>query len=344
MKILIIHLGAFGDSLLFSPVLDQVAAHLRSTSIDLLCNSNSLAVFEHRSTIKTVISFPIQIHEKSWGWPRWRRKRALLKRLHQEKYDTVYDFTTSRFTASLVKSLNLSCSYGLDRKNRGNFYSKTAPTPKKTIHILKGLYQIVGEWGIRFSFQTPSWPKIPSAEKAVMHWWQNNPYDGIRLALHAGSNSAYKNWPVNRFRKLLQQLIKEYSLQIYLIGGLNEKKVNNELAKTLGTKVIDITPELKSFFHTAEFLRSMDLFLGCDSGPGHLAAAVGLPVVTIFSHYSSAYGRPLTDKGKVIEKDLPCRPCDNPRLCNNTHFMECLDHSVSTVHQELVAVIEHLDK
>lgn len=125
-----------------------------------------------------------------------------------------------------------------------------------------------------------------------------------------------------------------------MIGGLKEQKVNKELAESIGSQAIDMTTELKSFYHTAEFLRSMDLYLGCDSGPGHLAAAVGLPVLTIFSHYNSDYGRPLTDKGKVIEKKLLCRPCVSPKFCTNIHRLECLDHSVSTVHQELVALIE----
>ncbi|MCB9086704.1 MAG: hypothetical protein H6624_20345 [Bdellovibrionaceae bacterium] len=58
-----------------------------------------------------------------------------------------------------------------------------------------------------------------------------------------------------------------------------------------------------------------DRFIGCDSGPMHLAAALDLDVVAIFGPNTSARCGPIMNKGKVVEKEFPCRPCNQNKPC-----------------------------
>ena len=145
--------------------------------------------------------------------------------------------------------------------------------------------------------------------------------DGHRLvALFAGGGSnpgmelTAKRWPLERYRALAKKLVYELDAQVLLIGGPGDEALNNQLLTGLdvpeGT-VLNLTGRT-SMGELGALLERCALFIGNDSSPMHLAAAVGTPVIAIFGPTSpQEYGPyPLDDPQHIALWRHPTgKPC-----------------------------------
>ena len=112
----------------------------------------------------------------------------------------------------------------------------------------------------------------------------------LRIALFPGGGSnpgmelTAKRWPLERYSALAQRLMHELDAEIVLIGGAGDVALNQHLQNELNApagQVSDLTGKT-TIGELAAQLEQCDLFIGNDSSPMHLAAAVGIPVIAIF--------------------------------------------------------------
>ncbi len=137
-----------------------------------------------------------------------------------------------------------------------------------------------------------------------------------RIVLHIGAGTPAKRWPVTHWRELLGRLILNGEFQIALVGGTGDQQ---RAAEILGDQpwphVVNATGKLE-LARTAALLTGADLFIGADSGPAHLAAALDTPVVVLFSGTNhAAQWQPRSDRVAVVRHDVACSPC---------HLRNCL--------------------
>ena len=132
---------------------------------------------------------------------------------------------------------------------------------------------------------------------------------GNRLALHPGSGSLSKNWPVECWRQLIAQIQAETKWNLLLVGGEAERETFQRLKPTLDAsrsrlKFCAPLPQL------ASLLAECGGFIGHDSGISHLAAAVGLPGLVLWGESKETVWRPRSDRFVVVrhEKGLRSLP------------------------------------
>lgn len=131
-----------------------------------------------------------------------------------------------------------------------------------------------------------------------------------RIVLHIGAGTPAKRWPATHWRELLGRLILNGEFQIALVGGTGDQQ---RAAEILGDQpwphVFDASGKLE-LTRTAALLAGADLFIGADSGPAHLAAALGTPVVVLFSGTNhAAQWQPRSARVTVVRHDVACSPC-----------------------------------
>ena len=141
----------------------------------------------------------------------------------------------------------------------------------------------------------------------------------LRIALFTGGGSnpgmdlTAKRWPLDRYQELARKLIHELDAQILLIGGPGDVALNQQLEDGLGTQkgaVINLTGKT-SIGELAAQLEQCALFIGNDSSPMHLAAAVNIPVIAIFGPTSpQEYGPYPPDDPRHIA--IWCHPTGQP--------------------------------
>lgn len=124
----------------------------------------------------------------------------------------------------------------------------------------------------------------------------------------SGGNSVLKQWPVERFAKLGRWLQAEYNARLIIVGGPDEKQMGLKIENMLGHTAINMVGKT-TLRQMAALLKQCDFYLCNDTGPMHIATAVGVPVIALFGSSCPHRFRPWGDNYKVINVELPCSPC-----------------------------------
>jgi lipopolysaccharide heptosyltransferase II len=142
---------------------------------------------------------------------------------------------------------------------------------------------------------------------------------GSRIALHAGASKQPRAWHPERYAALARALHGVVGARFLLIGGAEEAALLDSIQSRLkGVPCFVPGPTLR-LKEVAGILATCDLFVGNDSGPMHLAAALRVPTVGIFGPGRGRTTGPVGPPNRVavIERDYPCAPC------RQDFFREC---------------------
>lgn len=146
---------------------------------------------------------------------------------------------------------------------------------------------------------------------------------GPWIGIHPGSgpSMSYKRWPTERFIDTARQLLNIYRCKIVIFGGPDEKTSALKIARQIGEAARIAAGEL-SIRQSFELLKNCTLFISNDSGPMHLAAAAGAPVIALFGPTMEYKTSPL-GKVAIITSKVGCRPCYSykPIYCSS---LECM--------------------
>ncbi len=135
----------------------------------------------------------------------------------------------------------------------------------------------------------------------------------VRVALHVGGDgfNGRKRWAPARFAAVANGLVERCGAQILLIGGAADRALSEKTAALIPRRA-HVLAGVTGLKTTAALIESATLFIGNDSAPLHIAAAVGTPAVGIFGPSDWSEYTPVGKPGyhqRVVHSDLPCSPC-----------------------------------
>jgi ADP-heptose:LPS heptosyltransferase len=132
----------------------------------------------------------------------------------------------------------------------------------------------------------------------------------------SGGHSRLKQWPTERFIALGRLLREEWAAHIVVVGGPGDAFIGEEFRAEFGDQITDLVGRT-SLSGMAAVLKRVDLFVGNDAGPLHIAAAVGAPAVAIFGSSDPVRFGPWGEH-RLLWTELPCSPtrqADHPDRC-----------------------------
>lgn len=131
-----------------------------------------------------------------------------------------------------------------------------------------------------------------------------------RVAIHAGAGAAVKQWPVEYWAAVAQDLVQAGAL-IVLTGGPGERGLAATVAEKMQAPALDLGGQT-TLGQLAAIYQQCDLVLGSDSGPLHLAVAVGVPTVHLYGPVPVAKFGPWgpSERHLVLHSPFTCAPCD----------------------------------
>jgi lipopolysaccharide heptosyltransferase II len=319
LKILVVRLDTIGDVLLSEPALRAIRARYPQSEIHLLTSPAGAAVVAGTSAVDRIVAFRAPWHAA------WRGQRVglgdalatvrMIRALRAERYDLGIELRADFRDIALLTASGARVTVGDAWRGGGWLLTVDAHAPVEA-HRVEFALAIAAAAG---ADPTPSRPRIvlseadrAAAERALA------PLAGRRfVAFHLGAGFASKCLPVERFAKVASKLGRERA--VVVIGGAEERPLVEQLRRLAPVPVVDLVGAL-SLKETAALLERADLFVGNDSGPMHLAAAVGRPIVTFFGPSEPHKYRPYGVVQRLIEIDLPCRPCDHVH-CVHDEFL-----------------------
>jgi len=176
----------------------------------------------------------------------------------------------------------------------------------------------------------PVWPRFSLSSEAVRRA-SALLGDAVRplIGLHASGGRQIKQWHPERFGEAVGRIAESTGAAVVLTGASGDRPLVDRARAAIpaGIEIVDLAGPL-DLLTLAAVLSRLDLYVTGDTGPMHLAAAMGTPVVGVFGLSEPARYAPLVARRRIVRIDLPCSPCNRVRLpperCRG-HVPDCLE-------------------
>jgi lipopolysaccharide heptosyltransferase I len=346
MNILIVKLSAIGDVIHTLPALTALRRHFPDAQIDWLVESAAADLVQGHAALSRVLIWRRRefVHFLKAGRlpSAVRLFSSLLLQLRDTRYDLILDFQ-----ALLKSSLWIFLARGRRKAGFGQgmehsekshlFLNERIPVISMEIHALDrglSLLQALGISDPQILYDLPIGKKDAAAAQQLLL------EDGVQLdqplvAMNPVAKWPTKLWTANRFEALAERLL-EKGFQVVFTGSKEDRALIEEMAGKLGSSVIRLEGRT-SLKILAAVYRSASVVVATDTGPMHLAAAVGTPVVALFGPTAPWRTGPYGQGHVVLRAGVSCSPCFS-RSCKTAEFepMACMNRI--TVEQVVEAV------
>lgn len=130
-----------------------------------------------------------------------------------------------------------------------------------------------------------------------------------RIGIHAGARPPARRWPASYFASLTDELVHLWDAQIILTGNTDELSIVRSVEEQMTTRPVNLAG-MTSLGGLAAIIDSLDLFISNDTGPAHIANALGTPSITIFGPADYRRWAPLNQSiHRIARHPVACSPC-----------------------------------
>lgn len=317
MRILIVRLSALGDVVHVLPALAALRAAHPDAFIGWAVEDRAASLLEGHPHLDRVHVVPRAAWSKvlrSDPLSVLRSLRKTLRDLRRERYDVTLDFQSNLRSSALAWASGAPRRIGQPRpfakEGSRALVTETPDAVPRDAHKIERNLALLEPLGLARATMMPRpRPTLaePAAARALADAFAAGP--GQRVIIHPGVSAfgALKAWREDRFADLARRLVADGARVFFAWGGAAEEALARSLAARAPGAAI--TPKTSSILELAAVLRRADLVIGVDSGPLHLAAAVGAPVLGLYGpKHPGTYG-PFWTPSEVVRAGLECSPC-----------------------------------
>jgi heptosyltransferase I len=331
-KILIIRLSSLGDILHAFPAFADLRKSFPDAQIDWLVGKKFrflLSTMQGIDTIYTIdtsnlLQFPIEDSA-------WSQARRLIRSLRLQSYDYSLDFQGLLKTAVLGylsgARTRLGFSKDLVREQPSQwFYHRKLGKPGEPVHV-SALNQMLAEMaGAKRSDFSPLDLAAPEADASYVDSLLAKKQLNNFAVINPGGGWPTKRWRPERYGALAAKIQDELKIPVIVTTGPGEEAYYSKIADHCSAPAprhFQI-----SFIQLIPLLRKAAILIGGDTGPFHLACAMGTPTVGIFGPTSPVRNGPWRKEDQTVTRMLPCSCC-HKRSCAADD--DCMDIAVEEV-------------
>lgn len=331
-RVLVVRLDNLGDVLVTTPAIHAVRQVLPEAEITLLASPVGAQAGRLNPDIDDVIEY-----QAPWMDP-WHelpldpaREQAIIARLNDGHFDGAIIFTSFRQSplpsAYLCYLANIPLRAAASIDGPGSLLTTRHRHPERMMHEVERGLDLVGALGMgtddtRLQLVVPDDARDEAlAALALRRIDRSRPL----IVVHPGCSMPARTYAGERFAEVTQQLVEQESATVILTGVAGERdlveRVRERVAETARESVFSLAGEL-SFPGLCAMIETADLTITNNTGPMHVSAAVGTPVVVLFAltNPPEQWG-PWRAPHRLLNHDVPCRIC-YCRVCPYGH--ECL--------------------
>lgn len=284
-KILIIKPSSLGDVVTALPALAALRRSFPDAHISWLIRPVFAPLIDHHPFVDRVIQFDRRFLGKAWYHPRaFAALVSLTRTLRNARFDAVFDFQGLFRTASLAWLSGCPQRFGMARSREFAhiFYTSKVPPQESRMHVVDYYLEVVRAAGAAVSDAEFILAPDDNADRRISELLEKRsvPRDNYAV-LVPGSAHADKCWPVERFAALADRLAADFDLSIVATGSPSESPMVERLRELSRVKVENLAGQT-SLAELTAVMRAARLVVTNDTGPGQIAAALGIPIVMIF--------------------------------------------------------------
>jgi heptosyltransferase-1 len=347
VNILIVKLSAIGDVIHTLPALNAVRNYCPEANITWLVEEDAASlVIGHRALNRVIVS-------KRKRWLKALRSLSLLstikevhgfiKVLRDTRYDMILDFQALLKSGILIAlargQRKIGFGKGLEHMEHSYiFLNERIPAVDMEIHALTRGMMLLNAIGIptneveyKLPVSNDDWEKVDELIK-------RHGLIGVKIliAINPVAKWESKLWPKERFARLADMIIDKYDARIVFTGGPEDRPTIQDVMSAMKRRALNLAGQTTLKMLAALYEKTA-LVISTDTGPMHLAAAMGTPVVAIFGPTAPWRTGPYGSGHRVVRADSECSPCFK-RQCET---IDCM-HQIS-VDQVFDAVSKIID-
>ena len=321
-RICIIKPSALGDIVQTLPLLPILKDCYPDAEISWVINKGFANLLEDHPLIDNLLIF-----DRRGTWSSWGR---LLKQLRASQFDLVIDLQGLLRTGIMTLATGAKTRIGLETAREGSHLTVNGTIPETTRDVPAHarnwrLAELLGY------AESPKETKI-FISKEDQDWAEETLSDLQRpvLTVSPGAQWITKRWPIEKYAEVAARAVQKYQMGVCLIGGPNER----ELCDPLESRLRELVPNLSlvnlagqtTLKQLSAILKRTDLMLTNDSGPMHLAAGLGTPVVGVFLCTDSNRSGPPGSQHALVSTTVECRASYKKQCpCTVKAHMACLE-------------------
>jgi lipopolysaccharide heptosyltransferase I len=297
-RIALIKPSALGDIVHSLPVLHALRVRFPDAHLTWVVNRSFESLLRGHPETDAIIPF-----DRRAGL---RNAPAFARILMHARFDLVVDLQGLLRTGLMTAATRASRRIGLSSAREGAawFYTDVIRVPSvESMHAVDRYWLVaeaIGAGGLPKVFRLPADPEADT--------WASNALQSLPrpwFVVSPGSRWTTKRWPVDHFSSLLRRALHSSGGSIVLIGSSDESVLTQSIASLFQPAVLDLAGKT-SLPQLTALLRKADVVLANDSGPLHLAAALGRPVVAPYTCTTIARHGPYGQSG-ATETKVWCR-------------------------------------
>lgn len=355
-RILVIRLDLIGDLVMSLTLIRVLKRTYPNAEIDLLAVPASAAVVAADPDLANIITYDPNIWRRPkalFKWNNWRAAFALRQHLKACHYDLAIS-VFGEWAAIMAVISGATRRLSFAQEGYPGFMTDSVSgrhwKPQDHLHEVDYCLALARAAGATTTEEdrVPTLTVVPQALQEIEQLLQQSGIaaDKPLIACHVSSNNGQsKRWPIPYWAALLDKLMLEGVATVVLTGAPNDLSLIERIIQRMKQQQQPLNLAGKTnLTQLAALLARADLMLTGDSGPMHIATAVGTPVIAIHGPTDPALSGPVSPKALVLRNDIWCSPCydaKGPADCRfyTTQCMKNITPHVvfDIVHQQLQA-------
>lgn len=340
-RILIIRLSAIGDVLRVLPAFQVLKENFPDSYFVWVVEEKAKDILEAHPDINEIIIFPKDnLVRKLKSYKEigsgFKELFSFLRDIRKKRFDLVFDFhglfksgIISFFTGAPVR---VGFTREFTKEFNHLFNNQRFPLDSNKISRIDRNLMLLKKMGFDINHKSPVLYVPEEDKKVIGDFFKQQKVDRRRpvIAIHPGTSptTPYKRWEPYRYAVVADQAIKDKAAQIIFTWSHLEIEIVEEITNLMKYRAI-IAPETKNLCQLAEIFRNSDIYLGGDTGPMHLAAFMGIPVVALFGPTDHIVNDPYIHTPHIIiRKDIECSPCRKTDCTKRDCMKEIKEDSV----------------
>ncbi|RAZ92885.1 glycosyltransferase family 9 protein [Mesorhizobium hawassense] len=322
-SILILQTKFIGDIVLASALAKNLQLEYPGARIVFLCEAHFARFLTAHGIAAQVVPFS-RARMRGSPFERGRELFRTVRTLRQHRFDMTIDITDSKTSRIISRLVNTPVRVGyFPSERRLRWYERQPANVRmkpfgfgEKHHLYRYLSPLEA-LGVDLRVRVPAIRPLPfETTRALALLARHHIQPDAFVAVHAGASFVGRRWQPERFAEAIDRIAGETGLRVVLVGGPGENEAADAILAAAKTPVVDLTGALRLETLLA-LLKEARLFLGNESGPMHMAAAAGTPVVGLFGLTNPVRWAPVGVPSISLRPSMPC-DCVGGDLCRRT--------------------------